>query len=880
MSILARFLAAALPCLAALPACQAALVITATNSTSSLVFSGSISSTDLVNAGQPTLASATLPASHSSFPPGGLNDGVGSSAVPGGNVFFDTPAHLPATATFELDVTTNTNGYSLTAIRSLSGWATVSQAQANQKYEVYLRFVGASGYTLLTNVDYSPFPTNNGAAYESQVTITQNVGGALATGVAGIRFVFQVPTVSGGQYPGTVCREVDVLGYAGVTNPPPASVVALSWPKARQVVQRRADNRAALPIQGTFSGSNTARIEVRAVVMPGATNNGASTDWIIVTSNPTGGVFSGVLSNLTAGGWYRIEVRALDAAANVLATTAVDRVGVGDVFITAGQSNAGCFGTPNQTPTDDRISAYTLSSGTWQFATDPQPNISGFIGTGGSAWPILGSRLVASNQVPVGFIGLAYGATTVSQWAPGTALYQNLTNTLVRFGTNGVRAVLWHQGESDSLVPTPAATYAQQLSNVIARSRSSAGWNVPWGIAEVSFHPSATRATEEPVAAGQRTVLYRLSQCFRGARTDDFNLENKINPADGVHFNAAGLADHAQQWADVLCGVEALTPKNGNFEANAALNDSIVSYGNRVIGWNRLNSAGTGLASGSSGYFNPGASTYSNAVDTLNGGVMLNLNGRHVGTLSGGAASNAFLQTLRAHLQPSTIYTFRVALGVRDNPDTFGGYRLDLLANGTPVGSGVTGDLSTLNALAGGSAAGKFTLVSCVYTSGVPVATNLQLAIRIMKPGSAASYLDFDNVQVTSQLTGYGQWQMDHWGSLTAEASLPAADPEADGMPNLIEYLVAGMRPDMRDAMPQPTLAFVGGEDYLQVQLLKTPPPVFGTVGFVMSHDLANWFAPTNSSDVMVQDDETQFTIQVRRGAVPASFFRIAARFP
>ena len=133
---------------------------------------------------------------------------------------------------------------------------------------------------------------------------------------------------------------------------------------------------------------------------------------------------------------------------------------------------------------------------------------------------------------------------------------------------------------------------------------------------------------------------------------------------------------------------------------------------------------------------------------------------------------------------------------------------------------------------------------------------------------------------MTSQLTGYGQWQMDHWGSLTAEASLPAIDAEADGLPNLIEYLVAGMRPDVRDAMPQPALAFVGGEDFLQMRLLKTPPPVFGTVGFVMSHDLGNWFAPTNSSDVMVQDDDTQFTIQVRRSAVPASFFRIAARFP
>src|SRR5437773_12530385 len=121
------------------------------------------------------------------------------------------------------------------------------------------------------------------------------------------------------------------------------------------------------------------------------------------------------------------------------------------------------------------------------------------------------------------------------------------------------------------------------------------------------------------------------------------------------------------------------------------------------------------------------------------------MNGRHLGTLAASTTSNAFLQTLNAQLQPSTIYTFSVALGVRTNATVFGGYRLDLLANGVPLGTGATGDLTTLNALAGGNATGAFTVVSCVYTSSVAVPTNQQLAIRIMKPGGSGTYLDFDN---------------------------------------------------------------------------------------------------------------------------------------
>src|SRR5439155_11903187 len=99
-----------------------------------------------------------------------------------------------------------------------------------------------------------------------------------------------------------------------------------------------------------------------------------------------------------------------------------------------------------------------------------------------------------------------------------------------------------------------------------------------------------------------------------------------------------------------------LSPKNGNFEANIALADGVTVTSSRIIGWNRLNSAGTGIATGNNGYFNPNTNTYPDAADTMNGGVLPNMNGRHVGTLAATATSNAFLQTLNAQLQPSTIY--------------------------------------------------------------------------------------------------------------------------------------------------------------------------------------------------------------------------------
>ena len=168
-----------------------------------------------------------------------------------------------------------------------------------------------------------------------------------------------------------------------------ADTLTLSAPKPRQIIQRNSNNHADVKVTGNWVGT-ALRLEARAIVMAGATNNGVSTDWVTIVHAPTNGVFSGVLPNVTGGGWYRIEVRAVDADTNSLLSVSVDRVGIGDIFVTAGQSNAGCFGSPQQSPTDDRVSAFVLLNKSWQLGKDAQPDNSGGVGQGGSPWPSSG----------------------------------------------------------------------------------------------------------------------------------------------------------------------------------------------------------------------------------------------------------------------------------------------------------------------------------------------------------------------------------------------------------------------------------------------------------------------------------------------------------
>jgi hypothetical protein len=307
-------------------------------------------------------------------------------------------------------------------------------------------------------------------------------------------------------------------------------------PKTRAVFQRDSHGIAIVPVEGTYTDSPT-QIEARVVVMDGF--NGTALDWQVIDAAPTGDSFFATLP-VAVGGWYSIEVRVFDGQA-YSSTVSVDKVGVGEVFITAGQSNSANFGSPAMTPTYDTVSAWTGSS--WRHAYDPQPIANG---TGGSPWSRLGDIMAERFDCPIGFVSVGIGGTEIAPWVPGGSYYPRIQSAITSMGDNGMRAILWHQGESDSLASTSAATYASRLNSIIAQSRIDAGWDVPWGVALASYHPSSTSAQEAAVRAGQIQVIDGDPLVFQGADTDDFHNLGYLS--DSVHFNATGLYQHALEW--------------------------------------------------------------------------------------------------------------------------------------------------------------------------------------------------------------------------------------------------------------------------------------------------------------------------------------------
>lgn len=229
--------------------------------------------------------------------------------------------------------------------------------------------------------------------------------------------------------------------------------------------QTNAQGIAGIPIAGTYTGSPTA-IE--------ADLDGQG--FVVIDPAPTGGAFSGVLTASVGQGILTVRFANDTGDLDTVAT-----VGVGDVFLVAGQSNASGRATNNQTYSGAFTATMLSNAYNWQELVDPFDDPTGTppedsVGEDnpslvkGSWIPRLATTLMATSAAPAAFITAAKGGTSITEWLPGgdrldrSTLY-GLSNYRAQF-TAGIRAVLWWQGETDANDSMPQATYQTHYDNV------------------------------------------------------------------------------------------------------------------------------------------------------------------------------------------------------------------------------------------------------------------------------------------------------------------------------------------------------------------------------------------------------------------------------
>lgn len=360
------------------------------------------------------------------------------------------------------------------------------------------------------------------------------------------------------------------------------SQIVVTFPSERAVFQRSNANEANVYIGG-FITQAYQKVEARLTPrVPGegqpSPSNGS---WQLIDDQITAGQFLGYL--VAKGGWYQLEVRGVNPGGTSSVAT-ISRVGVGEVFVVAGQSNAtGGDSNPNGPgAAHDQVNSVNFQNfDTGTMSVKPYPNVqlpcpefvhldanvkTAPFGNYAWCWGSFGDKIYEKLHVPVMIFNGGWSSTGIDNWKQSTDPNGITTSAFgytfpaglpfghLRLALNnyvaqlGVRAVLWHQGETDNYLEQPGDnTYNRYLSglwDVINASRNlSDKPNLAWVVARASrFTVNGTTRVSANVVNAQNELINNDAQyphVYQGPDTDPYySIEYR---GDEIHFRGDGV---------------------------------------------------------------------------------------------------------------------------------------------------------------------------------------------------------------------------------------------------------------------------------------------------------------------------------------------------
>ncbi len=236
-----------------------------------------------------------------------------------------------------------------------------------------------------------------------------------------------------------------------------------------QIIQRNADGYGQVPFAGTLENdrpegtwvyARAAREDDNLIVIPWTKCDCQGRDWSITLTLPEGGLYR-LEAAVGQGGMGWVDL-----------VDVVYHVGVGDIFITTGQSNMTGYGRDNAyDPVTLGVHAL-CNNGKWGLATQPLSmgigNVFGFAETACGTSPALSFARTLHRYlgVPIGILPTAVGGTPLTKWMPDGegSCFQWMGNRIAV--TGDFKGYIWFQGCSDAN-ENDAPTYFDRFASML-----------------------------------------------------------------------------------------------------------------------------------------------------------------------------------------------------------------------------------------------------------------------------------------------------------------------------------------------------------------------------------------------------------------------------
>lgn len=270
------------------------------------------------------------------------------------------------------------------------------------------------------------------------------------------------------------------------------------------------------------------------------------TDWIEAETEENR--FAILLKQIPAGGLYRIETCMPREGNGWNFDWAVrgdirHHIGIGDVFVIAGQSNAKGFGRePAYDPPHLGVHIQR-QSGRWDLATQPLGDSTDILWapaedrsvTGYSPYLSFARGLADSLGYPIGLIQTSKGGSPLEQWNPTDGpLFEGMLRFIQSNGGK-VKAILWYQGCSDAN-ESCSGDYLERFRCMVDGLREKLGYEVPFLTCQLN---RCLDSTEDVCWSRVRQAQLEAALTIRKVfvvSTVDLRLA-----ADGIHNDSSSV---------------------------------------------------------------------------------------------------------------------------------------------------------------------------------------------------------------------------------------------------------------------------------------------------------------------------------------------------